>query len=144
MCTHYDILAEKGDWIEDEGCITTRLDRYFVRCDCNHLSIFGVLVVNIHVHQSIVLAYKCIYTHVLCRTQIQSFVVQVMYPMRTEQLVLVSLKILLTYICLYLCGTASYLVPIALHILFQSAITFLKIAQYVRVSIPMDLDHNCF
>lgn len=37
-----------GDWIRDtEGCTYTRNDRNFVTCDCNHLSLFGVLVVSI-------------------------------------------------------------------------------------------------
>ena len=39
-------LSGKGDWVKD--CVTKRLDRNFVRCNCNHLSFFGVLVVSVH------------------------------------------------------------------------------------------------
>ena len=42
------LISVKGDWIRDtEGCSYTRNDRYFVTCDCNHLSFFGVLVVSL-------------------------------------------------------------------------------------------------
>ena len=104
------LLTDKGDWVEDEGCITSRLDRYFVRCDCNHLSIFGVLAVNITVQQQwFALISFCVF-NISYRTQIQLFVGQVRYPTRIEQLVSVcSLKICLAssiymgLFCTYAC-----------------------------------------
>ena len=42
--THYP--TDTGDWI-DANCETKRLDRDYVRCTCNHLSLFGVEVVRL-------------------------------------------------------------------------------------------------
>ena len=42
--THYP--TDTGDWI-DANCVTKRLDGDYVRCTCNHLSLFGVEVVRL-------------------------------------------------------------------------------------------------
>ena len=38
--------AGSGNWV-DSGCVTERISMEYVKCSCNHLSLFGVLVVRI-------------------------------------------------------------------------------------------------
>ena len=49
------MLSGKGDWIPDlDGCTEPiRVDDNFVTYNCNHLSLFGILVVNNGMNQQI-------------------------------------------------------------------------------------------
>ena len=47
----------KGDWVSD-GCINKSRNLDTIVCECNHLSMFGVLVVSM-----------CVYC-VICRTEV--------------------------------------------------------------------------
>ena len=42
-------LDGKGDWVSD-GCITKSRNLDTIVCECNHLSMFGVLVVSMCVY----------------------------------------------------------------------------------------------
>ena len=105
---HYNYvpyITEKGDWVGD--CTTKRLDRYFVRCYCNHLSLFGVLVVSIHALYTwtdtlivelmhLYLEFKWITSFGVfcCRIQILLFVQQASSQMKIDQSACVSISCL--------------------------------------------------
>ena len=50
------MLSGKGDWIPDlDGCSEPiRVNDSFVTCNCNHLSLFGILVVNNGMNQYVI------------------------------------------------------------------------------------------
>ena len=45
LCFHIDLSDGKGDWVSD-GCINKHRNLDTIVCECNHLSMFGVLVVS--------------------------------------------------------------------------------------------------
>ena len=49
LCFHVDLSDGKGDWVSD-GCINKHRNLDTIVCECNHLSMFGVLVVSTSVY----------------------------------------------------------------------------------------------